>query len=277
MAFPFSLGCGCCLECRACPCESGQAASSLQFMFEDWAASPAGYCSSCEALNTTIEVPEVDDFGYGVGFGDNYRLVEPKAACDIFDPEPGSGCRFAVDELFDCVPQACLDSCISQCIGNCTESGECSPENCEDYICGSDNACFYFGGTCEIECSQNSVCVFDEELDPEHLAGICATVGDCTSSVVEGTCAQIRLRIRAMFYVTEDRKAAVSVQVLLFGRTIGGFAAALNLWGFHEFDEETLDCGAVDVDVALFPVSGYSQPALPACGAPTSVRITGLP
>lgn len=277
MPFPFSLSCGCCPGCRACPCASGHAASSLQFLFDDWSASPAGYCSDCGELNATFEVPAVVDFSYGTQLGDNYRLTDPKAACEITDPEPGSGCRFAIDELFDCVPQACLDSCIVQCIGGCTSDADCSPENCEDYVCGSDNACFGYGGTCEIHCSQNSVCVFDEELDPEHTAGSCATVGDCASSVTAGSCREIRLRTRAMFYMTIDGKAAVSAQVLLFGRTIGGAAAALNLWGFHEFETATLDCEAIDVDVPLFPVAGYSQPTTPACGAPTSVRITGLP
>lgn len=277
MAFPFSLGSGCCPECRACPCAAGHGVSSLQLMFDDWAPSPQGYCNDCEALNTTIEVPAVEDFFYGTALGDNYRLVDPKPACEIFSPEPGSGCRFSVSELFDCVPQACLDTCIAECSQGCTESEQCAPENCPSYVCGSDNACLGYGGTCEIECSNTSVCVFDEELDPEHLAGVCATVGECTSSVVAGTCRPIRLLIRAMFYVTEDLKAAVSVQVLLYGRTIGGGASAVNLWGFHEFDDASLACDGVDVDVDLFPVSGYSQPALPPCGAPASVRITGLP
>lgn len=277
MAFPFSLDCGCCPECRACPCVSGHGASSLQVMFSEWTASPDGYCSSCEELNATLEVAAVEELHYDVAFGDDYRLTDPKAPCAVVGSESGFGCSFFVDEFFDCVPQACLDTCISGCTGGCSESEDCSAENCPDYVCGSDTACLNFGGTCEIRCTQNSVCVFDEESDPEHTAGVCATVGECASSVVDGTCRTIRLRIRAMFYVTEDRKAAVSVQVLLFGRTLGGGAAALNLWGFHEFDEETLDCSTVDVDVALFPVGGYSQPVVPACGAPTSVRITGLP
>lgn len=277
MAFPFSLGCGCCEKCRPCPCAAGHAAASLQFTFDDWSSSPEGYCRECADLDTTIEVPAVDDFHYGVQLGDSYLLTEPKPACAVVDPPPGYGCRFAVDEFFDCVPQACLDTCVSECTSGCTDDGDCARENCESYVCGSDAACTNYGGTCELECSLNSVCVFDEELDPEHLSGICATASECTMSVAANSCRPIMLRIRAMFYVTVDRKAAVSVQVLLFGRSVGGGATALNLWGFHEFEAETLECDAIDVDVPLYLVAGYSQPIKPPCGAPTSVRVTGLP
>lgn len=276
MAFPFSLSCDCCRGCRPCPCDDGTTASSLQFTFDDWSASPDGYCHSCADLNATIEVPAVDDFHYGTELGDAYVLTVPKIPCGL-EPPAGFGCSYAVDDLFDCVPQTCLDGCLSQCAGICTDDVDCAPENCEDYLCGSTGPCSNFGGPCEVRCEQSTVCVFNDEFDPEHLAGICATVGDCTSSVVEGTCRKIRLRIRAIFYVTIDRRAAVSVQILLFGRTVGGAASALNLYGFHEFEEETLDCGAVDVDVPLYRVDDYSQPSIPPCGEPTRVRITGLP
>lgn len=277
MVLPFSLACGCCPSCRGCPCDSGTIPTSIQMTFDDWAAAPTGYCHSCDELNTTIEVPSVDDFHYGTEIGDAYDLLSPKYPCSFDSPTPGVGCMYAVDEEIECVPQSCFDSCASACYGTCTDDEGCSPEGCEDPSCTTDLACTQYGGTCEVECSQAMACVFDEELDPDHLAGTCTGVGDCAASVVAGSCWKIHLRLRAIFYVTVDLKAAVSVQVILSARTLDGTVVATILYGFHEFDDDRLDCAAFDFDLPLFPISGYTQPSVPSCGAPTSVRITGLP
>lgn len=277
MTLPFSMACGCCPECRACPCAAGSAASSLQVIFDEWTSAPAGYCHSCDGLNTTIEVPSVVFFSSSGEIGDTYLLTAPKASCATGGISPGSGCRFEVDEEFDCVPQPCLDFCESSCASGCTGDEDCTPEGCGTYSCGSDTACYFYGGPCALECAQSMTCVFDEELDPEHLSGSCAAVGDCVSSVVPNTCAPIRLRVRIAFYVTSDLRPAVSAQVMLFSRTSLGIGVATALYGFHEFEEDELDCAAFDFDLPLFPIAIYTQPPVPACGAPTSVRILGLP
>ena len=277
MTFPFSMACGCCPECRACPCAAGSAASSLQVIFEEWSSAPAGYCHSCDELNTTLEVPSVAAFSSSGEIGDSYQLTSPKAPCIDGGVIAGAGCRFEVTEEFDCVPQVCLDVCISGCESGCTEDEDCTPEGCGDYSCGSDAACFFYGGSCALECAQPMTCVFDEELDPEHLAGSCAAVGDCEMSVAANSCVPIRLRVRIVFYVTSDLRPAVSAQVMLFSRTSLGIAVATALYGFHEFEEDELDCAAFDFELPLSPIDGYTQPPVPACGAPTSVRILGLP
>jgi len=277
MMLPFSMSCGCCPECRACPCAAGAFASSLQVEFNAWTSAPDGYCHSCDALNGALEVLGVEHFDYGSEIGDSYELTAPKAPCSVFDPVPGEGCRFEIEEAFDCVPQVCLDVCISGCSGGCTEDADCSPEGCEDFLCGSDIACASYGGPCALECTQATACVFDEELDPEHQAGTCATVGECVMSVAENSCEPIRLQVRVVFYVTEDLKAAVSAQVILFSRTSTGIGVATLLYGFHEFDDDELDCAALDFELPLAPIPGYSQPPVPACGAPASMRILGLP
>ncbi|MCE9604564.1 MAG: hypothetical protein K8U03_06620 [Planctomycetia bacterium] len=246
--------------------------------FDAWASSPDGYCHSCEELNATIEIPSVEEFHTGVDIGDAYSLTSPKFPCFLYEDPPGTGCRYELHETFDCVPQSCLDVCVGSCPDGCTDDEGCSPERCSAYVCGTDEGCyFYGGGMCGAHCVQSMACVFDEEHDPDHTSGSCAPAGDCVASVEPNTCSPIQLRIRATFYMTVDRKAAVSIVVILFSRTITGIAVATILYGFHEFEDDELDCDEFDYDLPLFPIAGYTQPPTPACGAPTSVRITGLP
>ncbi|MGC3972396.1 MAG: hypothetical protein QM775_35150 [Pirellulales bacterium] len=68
----------------------------------------------------------------------------------------------------------------------------------------------------------------------------------------------------------------LSVQVILFCRTALGGATAVQLGGAHRFDLESWSCGEIDVEVPLATPTGYSQPLVPACAPPTSVRITSL-
>ncbi|MBA4019560.1 MAG: hypothetical protein C0483_20545 [Pirellula sp.] len=251
----------------------------MQATFEDWGSYPTGYCLDCDAVNAVLEVPAVEEFSPPAEVGDNYNFWSEVPPCDLTDgTTPGYGCRYEAEWEFDCVPEPCTADCMSDCGGFCTTDADCEPESCGDLrSCGAtDPSCEGYGGPCTVVCEQASVCVFDEETDPDHEHGYCASVGDCTASVEPNSCAPLRLRLRALLYVSAERRGVLSVQVILFCRTAVGELTAVQLGGVYEFDDEELDCGTIDVDVPLSPVVNYGQPLVPACGPATFVRITSL-
>ena len=279
MSFPFSLRCDCCDRCRPCPCGGSSASAALQATFDDWGAHPAGYCVDCAALNAVLEVPAVEEFSPRAEVGDSYVFTAAHVPCDLIDgTSPGDGCRYEAEWEFDCVPEPCTAECTAECGQDCTADADCEPENCgEWYSCGATSpGCEGYGGPCAVACEQATVCVFDEEFDPAHEHGVCTAVGACAASVEADSCTPLRLRLRAMLYVSAECRAVLRVQVILFCRTAEGEATAVQLGGAYEFADEELDCGTIDVDVPLLPVVDYVQPLVPACGPATMVRITSL-
>lgn len=251
----------------------------MQATFDDWGAHPAGYCVDCAALNAVLEVPAVEEFSPRAEVGDSYVFTAAHVPCDLIDgTSPGDGCRYEAEWEFDCVPEPCTAECTAECGQDCTADADCEPENCgEWYSCGATSpSCEGYGGPCAVACEQATVCVFDEEFDPAHEHGVCTAVGACAASVEADSCTPLRLRLRAMLYVSAERRAVLSVQVILFCRTAEGEATAVQLGGAYEFADEELDCGTIDVDVPLLPVVDYVQPLVPACGPATMVRITSL-
>ncbi len=251
----------------------------MQATFDDWGSHPAGYCVDCAALNAVLEVPAVEEFSPRAEVGDSYVFTAAHVPCDLIDgTSPGDGCRYEAEWEFDCVPEPCTAECTAECGQDCTADADCEPENCgEWYSCGATSpGCEGYGGPCAVACEQATVCVFDEEFDPAHEHGVCTAVGVCAASVEPESCTPLRLRLRAMLYVSAERRAVLSVQVILFCRTAEGEATAVQLGGAYEFADEELDCGAIDVDVPLLPVVDYVQPLVPACGPATMVRITSL-
>ena len=278
MAFPFSLRCECCGRCRPCPCASGTAPAALVFEFTDWGSYPSGYCHRCDELNGTFAAPQTSDFAIGTEIGDDYDLYGETAECVAAAGGAGFGCRYEADHEFDCVPQPCLEECASGCGRSCTADGDCEPAACgDDYSCGAyDPTCGAYGGPCAVVCAQDSVCVFDEEFDPEHEHGVCTPVGACAADVTPGTCAPIKLRLRAALYVDALGRGVLSAQVLLFCRTTLGEPTAVQLVGRHTFTAARFDCGELDLEIPLEPATGYVQPIVPACGPATTLRIAIL-
>lgn len=277
MAFPFSLRCDCCGGCRPCPCAAGTTPAALQAVFDDWGAYPAGYCTSCDDVNGTFEVPVVSEFSPIAPVGDNYDFDAAYPPCALTTGSPGDGCRFEAEWELPCLPQVCLE-CSAGCGASCTADEDCRPEACgEWWTCSATSPfCAGYGQTCGVQCEQETICVFDEESDPAHEHGICANVGDCEPSVAAESCEPIALRIRAMLYVDEDLRPVLSVQVILFCRTAIGEATAVQLAGTHRFAEGPLDCATIDVEVPLATPPEYVQPLLPACAPATSVRIVSV-
>lgn len=277
MAFPFSLRCDCCDRCRPCPCAAGTSPTSLQAMFDDWGAYPAGYCASCDDVNGTFELPAVAEFTPQAPLGDTYDFLAAHPPCETSGGVAGDGCLYEAVWELPCLPQACL-ACSAGCGASCTADADCEPAACgEWWSCGPTSPlCAGYGGSCVVDCEQETVCVFDEEMDPEHEFGVCAGVGDCTSLAAPESCEPITLRLRAMLYVDEDRRPVLSVQVILTCRTSTGEGTAVQLGGTHRFAEGTLDCAAIDVEVPLATPPDYVQPLVPACAPPTSVRIVNL-
>ncbi|MGC3972395.1 MAG: hypothetical protein QM775_35145 [Pirellulales bacterium] len=167
MVFPFSLRCDCCARCRKCPCDPSDMPAALQASFEGWGGYPAGYCSSCDELNGTFEMPAVEEFSSQAPVGDSYDFVAEYPPCGDVNNLPGVGCRWEAEWEFACLPQACLE-CAADCGGSCTTDDDCTPEGCGQWwSCGATTtACAGYGGACVVECEQETVCVFDEENDP---------------------------------------------------------------------------------------------------------------
>lgn len=258
----------CCEPCTTCPCKTPP--SSLHADFGFWGEGSPAYCESCVTLNGLFEIPKVTTFTAVLPIASGYNFFANYPPCTSLDVA-GEGCRYELDEEFDCVPTACL-TCTGGCGTSCTADADCSKENCDPdfYSCGAISAdCDKLGGhTCVVDCSTSSTCVFDDETDPDHLAGVCTMIS-CTVAEVTA-CTPIRRVTRVIIYTANDGKPVIAVYVVLFGLNSAEELIAVALAGSRKFADLTeLDCASLGHDITLSPtdpiLNGYVQPLVPPC------------
>jgi len=261
----------CCEFCNPCPCETPPA--TLSGEFTTWSAATAGsidpYCDDCNSLNNVATLTSVAAFtDPSIGFSHDFFYLYPP--CDSTTVE--DHCLYEAIEDFDCIPQICYE-CTAGCDGleSCDSDSDCSQENCPDFYCEADATCGnYGGGTCEpTDCTAVMTCVFDDELDPDHLAGVCAISNDCTFATVTN-CTVIQRYTRVVMYVASDRKPVISVHVILLGYTSLGVLTYSSLKGCLKLDSvEDLACDAMNHVISLTYIFGATDPPCYAGATPT--------